>query len=70
MIPASYLFRGLYRSRFEPPLHPEGEEPVRDFEGEAARRQRFSAAVIGFAFGAPAFILGASRQPQPDARCR
>ena len=70
MIPASYLFRTLYRSRFEPDsiAASDAEASGGHDGGVHARRSRVSAAIIGFALGSPSFVLGGAAPLQPARR--
>lgn len=66
MIPASYLFREIYRDHFERDgvSIVDHDRPTR-VDGDRARLDRVTAAIVGFALGSPAYTLGTS-----DPHCR
>ena len=69
MIPASYLFRTLYRARFEA-MPAEGDErPDSNGHDGEARRSRTTAAIIAFISGRAAYAL-AGAPPATADRCR
>ncbi|HWJ73123.1 MAG TPA: hypothetical protein VNX29_08165 [Kaistia sp.] len=65
MIPASYLFRRIYRDHFEEPELRQADPPL--IRGRLSL-DGVTAAILGFAYGAGHLTLGASPVARHDRR--
>ncbi|MBZ9939304.1 hypothetical protein LB518_23635 [Mesorhizobium sp. BR1-1-16] len=65
MIPASYLFRSIYRDHFEEQEPRQADPPL--IRGRLSL-DRVTAAILGFAYGAGHLTLGASPTARHERR--